>query len=156
MYFPTYTKSNILKGLLIYSAGDSAAALLTCGFSFPRLIGIMAVGALVYSWEIPAWFDYIGRKYRGFARAGMAVLYFNPLWIARHLALICLFSGQSSDIGPELLKVSLKGFAVNLPVVFVANYLIQNRIPLKWRFFSSAVFSSLMAVYYPLCRVIFK
>ncbi len=86
----------------------------------------------------------------------MAVLYFNPLWIARHLAFICLFSGKTVDIAPELLLVSLKGFAVNLPVAFAVNYLIQNRTPLKWRFTASAVFSALLAVYYPLCRVIFK
>lgn len=156
MNLPSYRKTDVLRGLLIYSAGDTVAALLTCGFSLPRLLGIMAVGAVVYSWEIPAWFDYISKRYRGMARAGMAVLYFNPLWIARHLAFICLFSGQTGDIGPGLLKTALKGFAVNLPVAFIANYLIQNRVPLKWRFLSSAVFSSLMAIYYPLCRVIFK
>lgn len=146
----------MLKGLLVFPAGDTAAALLTCGFSLPRLLGIMVVGALVYSWEIPAWFRYINGRYKGIARAGMAVLYFNPLWIARHLAFIRLFSPESGNISMDLLTVAVKGFALNLPVVFAANYLIQNTIPLKWRFFSSAVFSSLMAIYYPLCTVIFR
>ena len=116
----------------------------------------MAVGGLIYSFEIPAWFQWISGRYSGLPRAAMAVLYFNPLWIIRHLAFICLLSGESSGVSPALAEVALKGFAVNLPVVFAVNYLIQNSIPLKWRFFSSAVFSSLMAVYYPLCRVLFK
>ncbi len=116
----------------------------------------MAVGGLIYSFEVPAWFRWINGRFSGIARAGMAVAYFNPLWITRHLAFICLFSRDFSGISPVLAAVALKGFAVNLPVVFVVNYLIQNSIPLKWRFFSSAVFSSLMAIYYPLCRVLFK
>lgn len=116
----------------------------------------MAMGALVYSFEIPAWFAWINSRFHGFARAGMAVLYFNPLWIARHLCWISLFSGRPEEVSTDLLTVSLKGFVVNLPVVFAVNYLIQNVISLRWRFLSSAVFSSMMAVYYPLCRVIFK
>jgi len=141
---------------VIYAAGDTAAALFTCGFSLWRMLGVMAVGGLIYSFEVPAWFRWINGRYSGIPRAAMAVLYFNPLWITRHLAFICLFSRDFSGISPVLAAVALKGFAVNLPVVFVVNYLIQNSIPLKWRFFSSAVFSSLMAVYYPLCRMLFK
>lgn len=156
MKLPAFRLSSFLKGLTIYSAGDTAAALLTGGFSPARLSGIMAVGGLIYAREIPAWFDHINDRYRGFSRAGMAVLYFNPLWIARHLAFISLFSGRYTDIRWELLALATKSFAANLPVAFAANYLIQNRVPLKWRFFSSAVFSSIMAIYYPLCRVIFK
>ncbi len=156
MKLPGYSRADILRGMLIYPAGDTAAALLTTGFSLPRLLGIMVVGALLYAWEIPAWFNCIGRRYTGIARTSMAVIFFNPLWIARHLAFISLFSGETADINSELLMVALKGFALNLPVSFAGNYLIQNRISLRWRFFSSAVFSSLLAVYYPLCKVLFK
>lgn len=152
----TPLKVNILRGMLIYAAGDTLASILTCGFSLLRLAGVMAVGALIYSFEIPAWFRWLNLRFSGIARAGMAVLYFNPLWIARHLSFICLFSRETGDVSPDLLVVALKGFTMNLPLVFAANYLIQNRIPLKWRFLSSAAFSSLMAVYYPLCRIIFK
>lgn len=146
----------MLRGLLIYSAGDTTAALLTSSFSVSRLAGIMAVGGFVYSWEIPAWFEWIASRYTGFGRAAMAVLYFNPLWIARHLLFVCVASGDTAGIRWSLLSVALRGFVVNLPVIVAANYLIQNRIPLKWRFMSSAVFSALLAVYYPLCRVMFE
>lgn len=156
MTAPENRKSDILKGLFIYAAGDTVAACMTCGFSLTRLLGVMAVGGLIYSFEIPAWFSWINGRFTGFARAGMAVLYFNPFWIARHLCFISLFSGETGDVSTELIFIAFKGFLANLPVVFAANYLIQNRIPLKWRFLSSAVFSSLMAVYYPLCRVIFR
>lgn len=156
MRFPGYRTADVIRGLLIYPAGDTAAALLTGSFSPLRLAGMMALGGLVYAWEIPAWFRWINAGYTGMSRAAMAVLYFNPLWIARHLAFICLLSGRTGDIAPELFIVSLKGFAVNLPVAFLVNYLIQNRTPLKWRFAASAAFSALLAIYYPLCRVIFK
>lgn len=156
MRIPSLKGPDVVRGMLIYPVGDTAAALLTGGFSPLRLAGMMVVGGLVYAWEIPAWFRWINAGYTGAARAAMAVLYFNPLWIARHLAFICLLTGRSPDIAPGLLLVSLKGFAVNLPVAFAVNYLIQNRTPLKWRFTASAAFSALLAVYYPLCRVIFK
>ncbi len=114
------------------------------------------VGGLIYSLEIPAWFSYINGRYRGMQRTLMAMLYFNPLWIARHLLFIFFFSGQISMVHWSILTIALKSFAVNLPVAFAANYIIQNKLPLNWRFFSSAVFSSLMAIYYALSRVIFK
>jgi len=153
---PVWRVSNVLKGLVIYSAGDTIAALFTGAFSLTRLVGIMAVGGFIYSWEIPAWFDYINGRFRGLQRVAMAVAYFNPLWIARHLALICILTGQGDGIGTGLLIISLKSFAANLPVALAANYLIQIRIPLGWRFFASEVFSSIMAIYYPLCGVIFR
>lgn len=156
MTFPGHVRADMFRGLFIYAAGDTVAAFLTCGFSVARLLGVMAVGALIYSFEIPAWFSWLNFRFRGFKRTVMAVLYFNPLWIARHLCFVSLFSGKTEEVSLNLLMISVKGFAVNLPVVFAANYLIQNRISLKWRFLSSAVFSSLMAVYYPLCRVLFR
>ncbi len=89
------------------------------------------------------------------ARTGLALLYFNPLWIARHLLFIALLTGNTSSIGWGLLRLGAISFAVNIPVAFTANFLIQNMVPLRWRFFSSAVFSSLMAVYYALSGTIF-
>lgn len=150
-----YRRNELLRGLLIYAAGDSVAALLTCQFSLHRMVGMMAVGGFVYSLEIPSWFRYIARRWKGVPRALMAMLYFNPLWIARHLTFIALFSGDLDGIGWCLVTVSLKSFAVNLPFSFVANYLIQNKVPVDWRFFASAIFSALMAVYYSACGVIF-
>lgn len=88
-------------------------------------------------------------------RTGLAILYFNPLWIARHLLFIQIFSGNWGGISFNLLKLGLYSFLVNIPIAFMANYVIQNRISLKWRFLASAVFSSLMAVYYALSKVLF-
>ena len=144
------------RGLIIYPLGDTVAALLMHEFSVYRLLGMMVAGGLIYSLEIPAWFSYINRRYGGMQRTLMAMLYFNPLWIARHLLFIFLFTGQISMIHWSIITIALKSFAVNLPLAFAVNYIIQNKLPLSWRFFSSAVFSSLMAVYYALSRVIFK
>ena len=151
-----YRKSDVIRGLIIYPLGDSIAALLLYEFSIYRLLGMMIVGSLVYSLEIPAWFSYICKRYNGMHRTLMAMLYFNPLWIARHLLFIFLFTGQISMVHWSILSIALKSFAINLPLAFAANYIIQNKLPLRWRFFSSAVFSSLMAIYYALSRVIFK
>ena len=151
-----YHLSDITRGLIIYPLGDSIAALLMDEFSLQRLLGMMMVGGLIYSLEIPAWFSYISRKYNGTGRALMAILYFNPLWIARHLLFILLFTGRISTAHWSLLTIALKSFVFNLPIAFTANYIIQNKLALRWRFFYSAVFSSLMAIYYSLSRVIFK
>lgn len=146
----------MIRGLIIYPLGDTIAALILHEFSIYRLLGMMVVGGLIYSLEIPAWFSYINERFTGIGRTLMAMLYFNPLWIARHLVFIFLFTGQVSTIHWSILIIALKSFAVNVPVAFTANYVIQNKLPLRWRFLSSAVFSSLMAIYYALSRVIFK
>lgn len=151
-----YNFADVRRGVIIYPLGDTIAALLMNEFSITRLLGMILVGGLIYSLEIPAWFSWINERYIGMQRTLMAMLYFNPLWIARHLFFIFLFSGQISMIHWSILNIALKAFAVNLPVAFAANYIIQNKLPLSWRFFSSAVFSSLMAIYYALSRVIFK
>lgn len=153
---PHYKKSDVIRGLIIYPLGDTIAAVILNEFSLYRLLGMMIVGSLIYSLEIPAWFSYINRKFTGIQRTLMAILYFNPLWIARHLIFIFLFTGEISAVHWSVLSIALLSFAVNLPVAFVANYLIQNKLSLRWRFFYSAVFSSLMAIYYALSRVIFK
>ena len=157
-----YRAPDILRGLLVYSTGDTAASLLLSEFSITRVAGMMAVGGFLYALEIPAYFRFIERRtasvhgVRGaLCRTGLAMLYFNPLWIARHLLFIQVFSGNWDGVGWSLLRTGLYSFSVNVPIAFAANYLIQNRIPLGWRFLSSAVFSSLMAVYYALSQVLF-
>jgi len=47
-------------------------------------------------------------------------------------------------------------FVANIPISFVANYLIQNKFKLPWRFMASAIFSALMAIYYAMSETIFK
>ena len=123
---------------------------------------MMIIGGTVYAFEIPNYFKWIDAKTTGIdnlrgslSRTGLAILYFNPLWIARHLLFIQILKGGWSGINVSLLSLGLYSFAVNVPVALTANYVIQNKIPLKWRFFSSAVFSSLMAIYYAMSRIIF-
>lgn len=157
-----YGKADILRGVLIYSTGDTIASILMSQFSLVRMLGMMIVGGTVYAFEIPNYFRWIDTKTAGvnglrgsLSRAGLAILYFNPLWIARHLLFIQILQGSWSSINFSLLSLGFYSFAANVPVAFTANYVIQNNVPLKWRFFSSAVFSSLMAVYYALSQVIF-
>ncbi len=159
----TYTKDNIIKGAIIYSSGDLVAAILLGEFSVNRLLGMMALGATLYALEIPNYFAWIERKTKEFGgikktiiKTGLAILYFNPMWIARHLLFIKLFSGDVDQIDMNLLKIASLSFLVNIPISFIANYFIQNRMSLKWRFFASAIFSALMAIYYASSEMIFN
>jgi len=127
-----------------------------------RLLGMMLVGATFYAFEIPNWFRWIDLKTKektGFrlilSRTILAILYFNPLWIARHLAFIQISSGHISQITWDILRVATLSFLGNIPISLIANYIIQNRIGFRFRFFASAVFSALMAIYYALSKVLF-
>ena len=122
----------------------------------------MLVGTTVYAFEIPNYFDWIVKKTENLqglkatlTKTGLAMLYFNPLWIARHLLFIKLFSGQFETIGWTLLEIAFWSFLANILISFVANYIIQNRIKLKWRFLASAIFSAIMAIYYALSETFF-
>ena len=158
----SYTKKDILNGLLIYSTGDTIASLILHQFSIGRLSGMMLVGGLIYSLEIPYYFRWIDKKTASIpkrrvtsVRTLLAIAYFNPVWIARHLFFIKIFSGSLNEIQFGLLVVAGQSFLVNIPISFIANYLIQNSVPLRWRFLASALFSALMAIYYAVSAVIF-
>ncbi len=158
-----YNKKNIINGALIYSAGDTIASLLIDEFMWSRLIGMIFIGATVYAFEIPNYFYWIEKKTinlsgisKTLAKTALAILYFNPLWIARHLFFIKLFSGNLQEVSSNLLIVALWSFLVNIPISFIANYIIQNKIQIKWRFKASAIFSGLMAIYYALSESIFN
>lgn len=157
-----YTRSNAFRGALIYAAGDTVAAFILGQFSIWRLLGMMLVGGTLYALEIPNYFRWIDKQISPAAgvksslqKAGLAMLYFNPLWIARHLLFIKVFSGEWLTISWSLLATATWSFVLNIPLSLLANYLIQNRVPLKWRFTGSAVFSGLMAIYYALSAVWF-
>ena len=97
----SYTKSNILRGAIIYSAGDTIASLLLGEFVWSRLLGMVFIGATVYAFEIPNYFHWIDKKTvnqsgisKTLRKTALAILYFNPIWIARHLFFIKLFSGH--------------------------------------------------------------
>lgn len=157
-----YTKQNIIKGAFIYSIGDTIAALLVNEFSNIRLLGILVIGATFYALEIPNYFAWIDKKtshFKGFklslTKATLAILYFNPFWIMRHLAIIKYISGKQNEINMHLLEIAFISFLVNIPISFIANYIIQNKIKLDNRFISSAIFSGLMAIYYALSETWF-
>ena len=83
-------------------------------------------------------------------------MYFNPIWIWRHLLFIKIFSGNLAQINMNLFFIACFSFLVNIPISLIANYTIQNKIKLGWRFLASAIFSALMAIYYALSETIFN
>ncbi|MBT3242233.1 MAG: hypothetical protein HN352_03720 [Bacteroidetes bacterium] len=158
-----YSKHNILRGAIIYASGDTIAAFILDEFSILRLLGMVMIGATFYAFEIPNYFAWIDKKTQSFTgwklqlyKTSLAILYFNPLWISRHLLFIILLTGQSAELSWDLIRIGALSFLVNIPLSIIANYIIQNVIRLKWRFFSSAIFSALMAIYYALSVVLFK
>jgi len=158
-----FSLSDIIQGVVIYPVGDTIAALILKEFSIYRLLGIAAVGGTFYALEIPNYFRWIDKKISenrdilaSCKRTGFAVLYFNPFWIARHLFFIKFFSGTWDAIGWNLMILATWSFLVNIPVSFIANYLIQNKLPYSWRFFGSSVFSAVMAVYYAFSEIFFS
>ncbi len=158
-----YEKRDVLCGLVIYAAGDTVATLILGTFDPFRMLGMMLVGATVYAYEIPNYCERIeicsdqvcGRFRSALSKTGLALLYFNPLWIARHLLFIQIFSGNWSDVSVSILMTALISWLVNIPLSITGNAVIQLAIPLKWRFLGSAVFSGLLAVYYALSGVWF-
>ncbi len=151
-----------LTGGLIYMTGDTIAAAIQGEAGFWRSAGIFIIGASLYAFEIKKWFTWIeGRSLqwtgsrRVLFKTGMALVYFNPLWVARHLCFIYLFSGKAMLISTALLQTALLSFLVNIPISVLANYLIQNRTPLHYRFWASALFSAIMAIYYSMSSVWF-
>ena len=159
----SYTKSNIIRGAIIYSVGDTIASLLLDEFVWSRLLGMIFIGATVYAFEIPNYFNWIDKKTtnqsgisKTLSKTALAILYFNPIWIARHLFFIKLFSGHLQEISTNLFIIAFWSFLVNIPISFVANYIIQNKFHFKWRFMASAIFSGLMAIYYAFSENIFN
>ena len=164
--------------MLIYGVGDTIAALLSGEFVLLRLIGMSLVGALIYGAEIPHYFRWVDEKTqdhkaqekhlkssegkrenlpvlrqywkRSLHRTLLAMLYFNPLWVTRHLVFIAFFSGVVDSISLSLFYVALHSFLIAIPITATTNLFIQNIIPLTYRFMASAFFSCSMAIYYPL------
>lgn len=156
-----YSWKTALSGGLTYAVGDGIAQLIGGELIFSRLLGVLLIGVTLYALEIPNYFRWIERLCQGpgfantTAKAILAAAFFNPLWIARHLALIMLFSGQWALIDWGILRIALQSFLTCIPFTLLVNYLIQNKIPLSWRFVGSAAFSGIMAIYYALGEVIF-
>ncbi len=157
-----YSWKAVAQGVTIYAAGDAIAALILSQFSLGRLLGMMFVGATFYALEIPSWFAWIDRKVttadplrRAAARTGLAMLYFNPLWISRHLLFVALASGDFAAVSLDLLRIGAVSWLVNVPLSVAGNFVIQVKLPLKSRFAGSAIFSGLLAIYYSLSAALF-
>ncbi len=155
------TVKNAFYGGLIYCAGDTYATIISDTFYYPRMIGMFLLGASLYAIEIPAYFHWLNRYFdqpgyfNAFKRMFMAAAFFNPLWIARHLVFINLLSGQWNSLSLDILTVASLSFAYCLPLALPVNYVIQNTIPLPWRFVASSVFSAFMAIYFSMSEVLF-
>lgn len=165
----TFTRTNIVRGVCVYTLGDTAAMLIlgqfSLGqFSWLRMLGVACIGGGLYALEIPAYFAWIARKTallqgwrNALAKTALAWLYFNPFWIARHLLFLKLLSRQAIDwTGLEaLLHTAWWSFVGSIPISLAGNYVIQNVLPERHRFFGSAVFSGLTAIYYALSARLF-
>ena len=58
----------------------------------------------------------------------------------RHLVFITLFSGAINSVSLSLFYVALHSFLIAIPITATASLLIQNIIPLTYRFMASAFF----------------
>lgn len=154
-------KKDALYGGLIYCAGDTIATLIGSELQYSRMLGMLLLGSTLYAIEIPAYFRWLAKHFdskglkNALLRMLLAAAFFNPLWIARHIALIKIFSGAWQSLSLDILGIAATSFIVCLPVALPVNYLIQNHIDLSWRFFSSSVFSAFMAIYFSLSEVLF-
>lgn len=175
---------NSFNGFFIYAIGDFLAQLILNDFSLTRSIGLGIIGASIYSIEIPIWFRFIENvriklknkkniflktdnnqdyKFSPISKMLLATLYFNPLWVARHMFFIKLFSfienGGSFNILDtflDMIPLANISFTSTIIIVLIGNYIIHNKIALKYRFIGNAFFSSLLAMYYALSIILFK
>jgi len=158
-----FNKKNIINGAIIYGIGDSIGSLILNEFSWIRLIGLSLIGGTVYAIEIPAFFDWLETYSKKFSlkksqtvKVILSTLFFNPIWIARHFIFIFLFSGNLASINMNLLHIAWLAYITPLPITLLANYLIQNKVNLTWRFPASSIFSALMVIYFALSKIIFN
>jgi len=154
-----YAPRELVRGLLIYSAGDTVATLIQGSFSVTRVLGVMCVGGFIYSFEIPRYFrwletlfvDRVNFPWRC-VRAAAAMAYFNPIWIARHYLFLSLFLSLSSGAWPGayegLAEQAVRSFVVLAPFSLLGNYFVQNCLLQRWRFTASAIMSGLFAIGY--------
>lgn len=165
---------------VLYPTGDLIAQLILGEFNFMRLIALSLVGGIVYQAEVPRWFQWLDQRsftveqvrsfplmrfltrpeegvYRlgWFGRTLGAMTYFSPLWITRHMLVLKLATTPWHDIAitatlQALWLASCKSFLVNLPFSLLGNYIIQARLPLKYRFLGSIIMTGLMSIAFAL------
>lgn len=144
---------------LIYPIGDGIAQLILQEFSIYRFLSLTFLAFAFYSWEIPGWFkllDSKNYKLNWLGRTIGAILYFNPLWIARHMFFISLGKVNSlcainlNELIISSLILGTKSFIINLPISVLGNFIVQVKLKLKHRFLGSVILTSLFAICYAL------
>lgn len=177
----------LFVGWFMYPAGDLLGQLLMGQFSFSRMIVLTLVGGVIYKWEIPRWFSHIEKqnfkaqtidkykvlkpftqtlengqiKFNWIGKTLCASLYFNPIWIFRHLLFILLaITPLTALVFPDFLTSTLIiatiSFFTNLPITVVGNYLIQEHLSLKYRFMGSALLTTVLNIKYAIEFVYFS
>jgi hypothetical protein len=176
------TKIDKLSGLIIYPLGDLIAQLIVGEVSILRLFFVTLLGRYIYAIETPKWFGFLAIWKRptmplGFfgyfvapIKDGVALnwlgktlattLWFNPLWIARHmlvLELANIVTGKTSFMAflPHAISLGSVSFVMQFPVAVVVNYIIICRLNDNSRFIWASIFSGALAIYYAIMRVYF-
>jgi len=153
-----------LIGFFLYPVGDGLAQWMIGDVDLFRCLMLSLVGGLIYSYEIPVYFEWIDRKPWGrVLRILAAMAYFNPLWIARHLFFIQISYEMEiltrldvfGNVMMDCISIGTKSFIAGIPISIVGNYIIQIRLDLKLRFFASSVFNAIMVIYYALSQILF-
>jgi hypothetical protein len=171
---------NTLISWTLFPLGDLCAQLITQEFNPYRLLALSLAGGLIYQYETTAWFELLENKcfspqelwvfpflkpavrettesiyqLNGVGKTMGAILYFNPIWIARHMLFITLGTTPCSSLNGAIVLSSLlsgsKSFLVNLPLSLLANYILQEKIPYRYRYLGSIVLTGLFAIAYAL------
>ncbi len=173
------TLLNYLIGGAIFALGDLIAQITNHDISLTRVLGIFLIASTLYALELDNYFKFLanwkspkpflstllwdslgeGYKLNWLGRTIGAILFFNPLWIARHFLFIDLFRDNFRGLIScihlncpvdllSLLNTSTKSFILGIPLAFIGNYVVQVKVPLKYRFIGSSILSLLFAIYY--------
>ena len=155
------TWQDAITGAVLFATGDSIGTLLTGDFMYQRMLGMLFLGGSLYAWEIPSYFYFLQHRFNqsgylnAIKRTLSAALFFNPLWIARHMLFIKVFAGKWMTISADILVLATQSFIYCFPASLLANYMILNVISYRWRFFYSSIYSALTVIYFALSEVIF-
>lgn len=165
---------NRIVGWTIYALGDLVAQIITGDIELRRMVVLAFAGGMIYRFEVPWWFEELDsfeagplwrERFRFFfnddgslnalGRTLGSMLYFNPLWIARHMLFIRLAVDPQSvaHFGrtlAEVLALGAKSFIVNLPISLIGTYNVQMHVPLSWRFVAGSGLSAVLAIAYAL------
>lgn len=147
---------DLISSWTLYPLADLLVQLSMHEFNAMRLVTIALAGGLVYRREIPTWFSQLDlAKLSGVGRTIGSLIYFNPLWIARHMLFIKIATSSWAEITSGALVLialllGIKSFLLNLPLSLAGNYIIQTKLPVDVRYLGSIVLSGLLAVIYAL------